>query len=78
MNIETIVTELKDERNRVDRAITILEGQAPRSYVPKAAVLPFRRKPRLSAASRKAMSLRMKNMWAEKRTIMLRRRGLKR
>ena len=66
------------ERDRLDRAIAILQGTAPRrgrppgsgrkaGAVPKKAAKKKRGRPPLTAAQREAASKRMKAYWAAKR-----------
>ena len=66
------------ERDRLDRAIAILQGTAPRrgrppgsgrkaGAVPKKAAKKRRGRPPLTAAQREAASKRMKAYWASKR-----------
>jgi hypothetical protein len=70
LNIQTIISELKAERNRIDQAIASLEDLAShgaatgnRTSAPKAT----RKRGRLSAAGRKRLSEMMKKRWAERR-----------
>ena len=72
MNIAAIVSELKAERTRIDRAITALEGMSPNGSVSghspkqvKAAVA--QKSGGLTAAGRKRLSELMKKRWAERR-----------
>ena len=72
MNIAGIVSELKAERTRIDRAITALEGMSPNGSVSdhapkqaKAAVV--QKSGGLTAAGRKRLSELMKKRWAERR-----------
>jgi hypothetical protein len=68
MDIQTIVSDLKAERNRIDQAISALGGltsTAPRrGRPPKATSLGGRRR-RMSLAARKRISEAMKKRWAK-------------
>jgi hypothetical protein len=66
MDIAGIVTELKKERARLDRAIAALDGGAPHSNG-TATVVHKRRGSRLTPAGRKRLSEMMKKRWAERR-----------
>jgi hypothetical protein len=69
VNIAGIVSELKTERTRIERAITALEGLSPNGAASptqaKAASTQKRRG--LTAAGRKRLSDLMKKRWAERR-----------
>ncbi|MGC2111336.1 MAG: hypothetical protein WA655_17610 [Candidatus Korobacteraceae bacterium] len=75
MDIQNILTDLKGERDRLDRAISALEGTAPGQRrrgrpagsrnVATAAAAPRRR--HMSAAARKRISEMMKQRWAERK-----------
>ena len=75
MNLDRILTELKTERARLDKAIQALEGITPkagppaagrRGRPPKTAETPPKRGRRtLSAAARKRISQAQKRRWAE-------------
>lgn len=74
MNIAGIVSELKAERTRIDRAITAIEGISPKPngaashYAPKQAKTAVAQKSGgLTAAGRKRLSELMKKRWAERR-----------
>jgi hypothetical protein len=78
MNIHSIVSELKAERNRISRAITILEGTANSKLTVHKAVArrsaslrrtPSVRKVRhhLTAAGRRKLSRLVKQRWAERK-----------
>ena len=72
MNIHSIVSELKAERDRISHAITILEGTANgRPTVHKASLgrTPTVRKVghHLTAAGRRKLSRLMKQRWAERK-----------
>lgn len=59
--IDRIIAELKAERDRIERAIAALDGQAPRTGVGR----PGRRGRRqMSAEARRRISLAMKKSWA--------------
>src|SRR5664280_597941 len=68
MDIQTIVSDLKGERNRIDQAISALEGltsTAPRhGRLPKATSTGGKRR-RMSSAARKSISEAMKQRWAK-------------
>jgi Spy/CpxP family protein refolding chaperone len=71
MDLSRIVSELKKERNRIDRAIAALNGTdiqraAKTSAVKKATTKPKRRG-HLTPAGRKRLSEMMKKRWAERR-----------
>jgi hypothetical protein len=72
VNITVIVSELKAERIRIDRAITALEGMSPNgstsNHAPKQAKAAVAQKSGgLTAAGRKRLSELMKKRWAERR-----------
>lgn len=61
---------LKDERDRLERAIAALEGgRAGRSYSPRNAANGRRKggKRKLSAAAKKRIGAAMKKAWAERK-----------
>lgn len=67
MDIENILQELKDQRDRIESALTILEGSSGRGgrrFGLKAASGRRRRK-RLSAAAKKRISEAAKARWAK-------------
>jgi len=72
MDIQTIVSDLKAERNRIDQAISALEGLTPapshrRGRPPKAkqaAPAPGKSHRGMSASARKRISEAMKKRWA--------------
>jgi hypothetical protein len=68
LTLDSILTTLKGERDRLRRAIAILEGTAPRRGRPRkvqtAAVRPKRH---MSAAARRRMSETMRQWWARKK-----------
>ena len=72
MNTQRIVSELKAERNRLDKAIAALDGAntggavAGNANSRKAAQAP-RKRHHLTAAGRKRLSMLMKKRWAERR-----------
>lgn len=74
MNIERIVSELKNERDRIDQVIALLEGtESPsrrvrRGPVGRAAVAP-KSASRLTPEGRKKLSDMMKKRWAERRRL---------
>jgi hypothetical protein len=69
MPIQNIVEELKRERDRLDRAITALEGggTAPRRRGRPAGSTNTRPRRHMSAAARKRISEMMKQRWAERK-----------
>lgn len=73
MDIQSIVKELKRERDRLDRAIAALEESksplAPRGPQPAAKVpaVPAKRGHGLTAEGRKRISDALKKRWAEKK-----------
>jgi hypothetical protein len=65
MTRDTILAELKAARGRVHEAIIALEGTAPRRGRPKkAAVVPVRRRRRMSAEARRRIGEAKKAWWA--------------
>ncbi|HWF38771.1 MAG TPA: hypothetical protein VG322_09645 [Candidatus Acidoferrales bacterium] len=71
MDINSIVAELKKERDRLDRAISALDGEARTNGVTRTVGRPVARKrttgSRLTPAGRKRLSEMMKKRWAERR-----------
>ena len=72
MDLEFIVSELKKERDRIDRAIAALDGTHTKRAVAPAKASPSARGPvsrkhHLTAAGRKRLSELMKRRWAERR-----------
>ena len=72
MDTQKIVSELKAERNRLDRAIAALDGAStgrtiPAKTEPSSKGASSSRKHHLTAAGRKRLSILMKKRWAEKR-----------
>lgn len=66
MDLKRIIAELKQQRDRMDMAISALESLAPQaSVVSNVTVMPKRRQ--MSPASRRAISARMKAMWKERK-----------
>jgi hypothetical protein len=72
MDIQTIVSDLKAERNRIDQAISALEGltsgsspRRGRPPKPKQAVASSKNRRGMSAAARKRISEAMKKRWAK-------------
>ena len=68
MDIQTIVSDLKAERNRIDQAISALEGltsTAPRRGRPPKAATTGGKRRRMSPAARKRISEAMKQRWAK-------------
>jgi hypothetical protein len=72
LDIQSIVTELKKERERLSNAITALEGSSAKSApsitsIQKTEGNNNHHGSRLSAAGRKRLSELMKKRWAERR-----------
>ena len=72
LDLQTIVAELKRERDRLSKAIAALEGtDMRRTSLRSAAVVssraPRKRKRRLTPEGRKRLSEMMKKRWAERR-----------
>jgi hypothetical protein len=64
--LDTILAELKRERDRLHRAISALEGTAPRRGRPKKTeVALVRPRRRMSAAARRRISEAKRKWWAE-------------
>jgi hypothetical protein len=76
LDTQRIVSELKAERNRLDKAIAALDGTNSTRAVAtnvsaKNDTAPARKRHHLTAAGRKRLSMLMKKRWAEKRKKML-------
>jgi hypothetical protein len=72
LDTQRIVSELKAERNRLDKAIAALDGANSARAVAtnvsaKNDAAPARKRHRLTAAGRKRLSMLMKKRWAGKR-----------
>ncbi len=69
MDIQNILGDLKRERDRIDRAISALEGVGPgrRRGRPVGSVSKGRPRRHMSAAARKRISEMMKQRWAERK-----------
>lgn len=74
MDIQSILAQLKSERERLDAAITALEGSAPRrrgrpagSGRSSTASKTSRPRRHMSPAARKRISEMMKQRWAERK-----------
>ena len=74
MDLSQIVSELKNERNRIDRAITVLNGlngtgiqRTTKTSSVKPAARTAKHRGHLTAEGRKRLSEMMKNRWAERR-----------
>jgi hypothetical protein len=68
LDLNTIIRELKDERDRVGRAIDALDGSSPvfdRSA--RGLTKSHRQRRGLTAAGRRRLSEAMKRRWAERR-----------
>ena len=69
MDLDRIVTELRNERDRIDRAIASLENRSVGRPARTAASAPSsKQKGGITAAGRKRLSEAMKRRWAERRT----------
>jgi hypothetical protein len=71
MDLSRIVSELKKERNRIDRAIEALNGTDIQRTAKTSTVKPAARTPKrrghLTSEGRKRLSEMMKKRWAERR-----------
>jgi hypothetical protein len=70
MDITAIVTELRKERDRLSRAIEVLEGSdvvGTKSGAPTLVIRKGKKGNHLSAEGRKRLSEMMKKRWAERR-----------
>lgn len=76
MDIQNILADLRSERERLDRAISALEGLGSQtrrrgrpvgSHLAATAAGPKRKRRHMSAASRKRISEMMKQRWAERK-----------
>jgi hypothetical protein len=73
LDTQRIVSELKAERNRLDKAIAALDGETTtgatvaKSPISMNGAKEPRKRHRLTAAGRKRLSMLMKKRWAEKR-----------
>jgi hypothetical protein len=71
MDINTLLSALRDERNRLETAIGALEGlhvkskRGPGKH--KSGYPPQRKRQHISAAARKRVSAMMKQRWAERK-----------
>ena len=68
MDIQDLISELRTERNRLDQAISALEGlasSAPRRGRPPKAASAGGKRGTMSAAARKRISAAMKQRWAK-------------
>ena len=76
MDTQRIVSELKAERNRLDRAIAALDGDraTPTTVAKRVISMDGAQAPKkrhhLTAAGRKRLSMLMKKRWAERRKKM--------
>jgi len=71
MDIQSIVSDLRAERNRIDQAISALEGltsPAPRRGRPPKSTSTGGKRRRMSAAARKRISEAMKQRWAKQKS----------
>ena len=71
MNIVEIISELKNERKRIEDAIAVLNGSSSNgtasSPIQQQPSTRTRRRSHMSAEGRKRISLMMKKRWAERR-----------
>ena len=67
MNITEIVSQLKEERTRIDKAISALQGVSPDGIGATRRIGSEPKVRHLSAAGRKRISEMMKKRWAERR-----------
>jgi hypothetical protein len=74
MDTQRIISELQDERDRIDQAIVALKTLSPngsrlaaRARKARPVATRTRRRSRLTAAGRKRLSELMKQRWAEQR-----------
>jgi hypothetical protein len=72
LDTQRIVSELKKERNRLDKALAALDGANSTRAVAtnvsaKNDAAPARKRHHLTATGRKRLSMLMKKRWAEKR-----------
>jgi hypothetical protein len=74
MDLSHIVSELKNERNRIDRAIAALNGldgtgiqRTTKTSSVKPAAITAKHRGHLTAEGRKRLSEMMKKRWAERR-----------
>jgi hypothetical protein len=66
MTIQALIAKLQKERDRIDEHIKVLRTYTETPKTAKKISLEVKKR-RMSAAARKAISRRMKAMWAEKR-----------
>ena len=67
MSIDTIVVELKAERDRINHAINALDGLSANGAATTHAVIQAKKRGGITAAGRKRISEMMKARWAAKR-----------
>ena len=71
MNLEDILTDLKQKKDRISRAIAALEGpnisRTAAKNGARSAVISDKRGKGLTPEGRKRLSLAMKKRWAERR-----------
>jgi hypothetical protein len=73
LDTQRIISELKAERNRLDKAIAALDGAnatratAAKNVISMNGAKAPRKRHHLTAAGRKRLSMMMKKRWAEKR-----------
>ena len=72
MNLQEILSDLRAERDRIDRAIDELDGRASSSAATKTrasgAPAAGRRRGGITPEGRRRLSLAMKKRWAERKT----------
>ena len=67
MTIERILADLKEERDRLNQAISALEGQGARGGRRATSAGGPRRRRRMSPDARRRISEMMKKRWAERK-----------
>ena len=67
VNLDRILAELRDERDRLNQAISALEGQGVKGGRRGAGVGGPRRRRRMSPDARRRISEMMKKRWAERK-----------
>jgi len=68
MDLGRILSELRSERDRIDRAIVALQGiSSAKSSISGSVRVPKRRRHHLTAEGRRRLSEMMKKRWAERR-----------
>ena len=67
MDLERIISELRNERDRIDRAIAALQGISPAKSKISQKLTVSKRRHRLTSEGRRRLSEMMKKRWAERR-----------